>query len=503
MRELRTRAHVTTGRRDSAWQRLRRRARAVDRRLQRRWTRPQPRVVDQALVKLTEAADHSVLWIVLAVAGAAFGGRRGRRAAGYGLCALMFTSAMVNGPLKLIIARRRPTPHRWLRRMPVTSSFPSGHAASALAFAVAATREVPEAGVVLLPLAGAVACSRVYLGMHYPSDVLAGAAFGAAVGASTRSVASRVRNERAAESPDEDGSSNAVLVYSPHSGRSRRLGRARRYLERYGIQVAEQLPIQDVDRLPQVLRSAGTDHCLVIAAGGDGTVGAVAGHLVGAENPLGILPLGTGNDFARSLGIPLSARRAAKTIATGEVASVDLGRLTRDGQSPTYFAHAATVGLNVDFAKLATRASVRARLGRLTYLVASVYAFRERAPFSCVLRHDGVADELQLLQLSVISAPVIGGALGLNVRSPYGDDHRLDVLAVEDVPPGKILRAGLFLLLGVKRQVAGVRAMHVERLAVEGEQPLGLAVDGELDGDLPGEFEEVQGAIGVLTPRRA
>jgi diacylglycerol kinase family enzyme len=168
-----------------------------------------------------------------------------------------------------------------------------------------------------------------------------------------------------------------------------------------------------------------------------------------------------------------------------------------------YFAHAATVGLNVNFAKLATLASARARLGRLTYLVAAMYPLRGGTPFKCALEHDGVVDELSLLQLSVISAPVIGGALGLNVRGPHPDDHTLDVLAVEDVTAPKTLCAGLFLLLGIKRPVAAVRALHVERLGVGSEHPLGLALDGELDGTLPGQFETAAGAVRVITPRRS
>jgi diacylglycerol kinase family enzyme len=267
--------------------------------------------------------------------------------------------------------------------------------------------------------------------------------------------------------------------------------------------VEEELEIEHLDRLPELLRTPDGKPRLVIAAGGDGTVGSVAGHLAGAENPLGILPLGTGNDFARSLDIPLNPRRAAQLLGTGEISRVDLGRLTRPGGPPRYFAHAATAGLNVDFAKLATRASVRGRLGRLTYLAAAVYAVRERTTFRCTLEHDGVADELDLLQLSVISAPVVGGSLGLTVRGPHPAEHRLDVLAVEDVSPPKMFSAGLFLLVGINRSVPGVRALQVERLRVDSPQPLGLSLDGELDGNLPGQFEAIAGALRVIVPRRS
>ncbi|MBV9919112.1 MAG: phosphatase PAP2 family protein [Solirubrobacterales bacterium] len=481
----------------------RRLAGAADRRLMQRWTRRRPQPTDELLLMISQAADRSLLWLAIAATGSAFGGKRGRRAAERGVLALAVASATVNGPFKLLVGRRRPAPIRRLRRVPRSSSFPSGHSASAFAFAVAATRELPQAGVLLLPLAASVAYSRVYLGLHHPSDVAAGAAFGAAVGTAARAAAGRLGlgENGLAQSTAASLPSETVLVVSPRAGSSRGLARARRALVEHGIEVTEELNIEHLNRLPGLLRTAAGEPRLVIAAGGDGTVGSVAGHLARADNVLGILPLGTGNDFARSLDIPMNPARAAALLATGQISSVDLGRLTRAGQPPSYFAHAATVGLNVDFAKLATRASARARLGRLTYLAAAVYAVRERATFQCTLELDGVVDKLTLLQLSVISARVIGGALGLNLKGPHPDDHLLDVLAVEDVPPPKMLRAGLFLLLGIKRPVPGVRALHVKRVYVESELPLELTIDGELDGALPGQFDAVAGAIRVITPR--
>jgi diacylglycerol kinase family enzyme len=222
----------------------------------------------------------------------------------------------------------------------------------------------------------------------------------------------------------------------------------------------------------------------VIAAGGDGTVGSVAGCLAGTEHVLAIMPLGTANDFARSLDIPVNPRLAAMLMASGRITEVDVGRVLRPGEPTGYFVHAATCGINVSFAKLATRASVRARLGRLTYLAAGLTrrrAVRLHLRAASQRRHE----QLRLLQLSVINAPIVGGPLGLSVEGSRPDDHRLAVLAVEDVAIPRLVIAGLLLLLRVRRPIAGVRALDVASLSVESGQPLSLALDGELGASLP------------------
>jgi membrane-associated phospholipid phosphatase len=140
--------------------------------------------IDRTLVTVTRAADDSCLWFVVALGLAMIGGPRGRRAARRGLVAIALASAIANGPGKLLVPRRRP-PSRSLRalvRTPSSSSFPSGHSASAFAFATAVGGELPALAPVLVPLAGTVAYSRVYTAVHYPTDVVAGAAIGVACG---------------------------------------------------------------------------------------------------------------------------------------------------------------------------------------------------------------------------------------------------------------------------------------------------------------------------------
>jgi membrane-associated phospholipid phosphatase len=161
-----------------------RRVQHLDRQLMRRSFGARSPGLDRSLVAITRAASHSRLWLLIAAALAVFGGGQGRRAAGRGLIAIAIAAVVANGPAKLLARRRRPFSRSrpTLIRMPRSTSFPSGHSAAAFAFATGACAELPILAPVLVPLAGAVAYSRVHTGVHYPSDVAAGAAIGVGSG---------------------------------------------------------------------------------------------------------------------------------------------------------------------------------------------------------------------------------------------------------------------------------------------------------------------------------
>ena len=154
--------------------------RHLDHRLMKRSVRVRSPGLDRVLVGITRAANYSRLWLLIAGALAACGGRPGRRAATRGIIAIAVAAAVANGPVKLLVRRRRPSrPSRpTLIRMPRSTSFPSGHSAAAFAFATGACAELPVLAPVLVPLAGTVAYSRVHAGVHYPSDVAVGGAIG-------------------------------------------------------------------------------------------------------------------------------------------------------------------------------------------------------------------------------------------------------------------------------------------------------------------------------------
>jgi len=147
--------------------------------------------LDRPLRQVSKFANFSKPWFLIAAALALFGGRRGRRAAVTGAAAIGLTSLVVNQPMKLAGRRGRPNrtgmgvpENRWVR-MPTSTSFPSGHSASAAAFAVAVGDVLPQLNMPLRLAATVIAFSRVYTGVHYPGDVVVGAAVGALLGRAT------------------------------------------------------------------------------------------------------------------------------------------------------------------------------------------------------------------------------------------------------------------------------------------------------------------------------
>jgi undecaprenyl-diphosphatase len=154
-------------------------------------------LLDRPLRRVSDFADFSKPWLLVAAALALFGGTRGRRAAATGIVAIGLSSLLVNQLIKLVGERSRPDrtqlgvpESRWVL-MPSSTSFPSGHSASAAAFAVSVGDVLPKLRFPLRAAAGVVAFSRVYTGVHYPSDVLIGATVGALLGRTTSTIARR------------------------------------------------------------------------------------------------------------------------------------------------------------------------------------------------------------------------------------------------------------------------------------------------------------------------
>jgi undecaprenyl-diphosphatase len=154
--------------------------------------------LDEPLRRLSNAANNSGLWLAVAAGLGVAGGEAGRRAAVRGTVAIGVTSALVNLAVKSAWSRQRPdragagVPLWRNVRMPTSTSFPSGHAASGFAFASAIGREQPWVGLALRFLAAAVAYSRVHTGVHYPGDIVVGSLIGEGTGQAVAGLMDRL-----------------------------------------------------------------------------------------------------------------------------------------------------------------------------------------------------------------------------------------------------------------------------------------------------------------------
>lgn len=270
----------------------------------------------------------------------------------------------------------------------------------------------------------------------------------------------------------------AIVIHSPHSGRSGELSQALELLQRSGIEVTDCISIADLDNLPPQGTNwvqRGID--VAIAAGGDGLVGGVITHIAESSLPLGILPLGTSNDIARTLRIPQDIHSAAQVIAEGKEQEVDVGVAKPAEQAPHlaskhqsgpllkhigiekhgFFAHALTIGMNVQFARIATNIATRQRFGRLTYPYAALEVLASHDSLDVQLEFDDLAvpyartstqvqtiaapaaPELQMpfrchaLQVAVINAPIFGGQWELAIPNASVSDRLLDIVVIEDI----------------------------------------------------------------------
>ncbi|WP_142212880.1 bifunctional phosphatase PAP2/diacylglycerol kinase family protein [Streptomyces sp. SLBN-118] len=317
-------------------------------------------LAEPVLPRLSRSANHGLLWFGTAAGMAALGrGARSRRAAVRGMASLALASAAINTIGKRSVRRARPLLDvvpviRQLKRQPFTTSFPSGHAASAAAFATGVALESKAWGAVVAPVAASVAFSRVYTGVHHPSDVLVGAALGVGAAFALRgAVPTRSQlpppGRPHADAPALRAGKGLVVVVNRQAGSA---DSAR--LVRELLPLAEVVECAPGELSAELEKAAGRGRALGVL-GGDGTVNRAAAVAAARDVPLAVFPGGTLNHFAYDLGIE-TVQDTCRALAGGEAVRVDLGRFTPGpGGEPGHFLNTFSLGVYPELVRIRER----------------------------------------------------------------------------------------------------------------------------------------------------
>lgn len=224
----------------------------------------------------------------------------------------------------------------------------------------------------------------------------------------------------------------------------------------------------------ELARVNAPNYDLVVAFGGDGTINEVVNGLVEGDTPLGVIPFGTGNDFARSAGIPLGLRPALELVCRGTPLPTDVGIV-----NGRYFVNA--VGIGFDGRTNYEASKIKGLKGPLVILVAIFRTMRFWQAVPITLTVDGQSISGPAYLIGIGNGPSVGGGLKLTPQARL-DDGRLSVCHAADIAPWKILLNFPRLKSGTMYKLKEVTMLSGSKITVESEQPLPVHVDGEVLG---------------------
>ncbi len=293
------------------------------------------------------------------------------------------------------------------------------------------------------------------------------------------------------------GDQRAILIVNTRSRRGREHFRsAVEELSARGVVLEQTHAVTKPDRLVDTVRLAvGSGVPLVVIGGGDGTLSSVLPCFVGGSTVYGVLPLGTGNQFARDLGIPVDLKGACDVLTQGKVGCVDLGRV-----NGKYFLNVATVGLTTLIAAELTGEGKR-RLGRAVYFVALLRALIRLRPFQASLSMHPASpfESYKTLQIVIGNGRYHAGPFLLAPNASI-TDGRLVVYAIAGVSRWNLLKFALRLPGGHHVGLPEVPTHQVTRGELRTLPPQRVTVDGEIALTTPLRFEIVPRSLKVMVP---
>lgn len=263
-------------------------------------------------------------------------------------------------------------------------------------------------------------------------------------------------------------------------------------LRSYGIEPVHVECGRREDLSPLIVRHRDGVDCAVVG-GGDGTLNAAALGVMEAGLPLGILPLGTANDLARTLGIPFDLDGAAKVIAAGRTRRIDLGLVNGEP-----FFNVASLGLSAELAQKLT-GDIKRRFGRLGYALVAMKVLAQAKPFRARITSETESVRVRTLQIAVGNGRFYGGGNAVEKDAAIDDEH-LDLYSLEFERAWKLAFMARSFRSGEHGAWSEVRAIRAQEFDIRTRRPRPINADGEIVTQTPAHFSIRPSAVTVFAP---
>jgi YegS/Rv2252/BmrU family lipid kinase len=287
--------------------------------------------------------------------------------------------------------------------------------------------------------------------------------------------------------------SRALLLVNPRARRgAEEAGDIAAGLRRAGLELVVP-PSGSPSALSDLIHSHAGEVDRVVVAGGDGTINQAVQVLVEVALPLAIIPAGTANNLARTVGLPLDLESAIAIAAGSHRRPVDLGRV-----NGRWFCTTASIGLSVQITEELSPESKR-RWGPIAYALTAMRVLRRSHPFRADIAWEGGTRRTRTVQIVVGNGRHYGAALTVAPDATI-DDARLDLYSLEVNHWWELLKVAPFLKWGTHVHRREVEALRARVFEIRTRRPMPIDVDGELGAETPGRFEVVPRALEIFTP---
>lgn len=285
----------------------------------------------------------------------------------------------------------------------------------------------------------------------------------------------------------------SLLLVNRHSRRGHEtFSQVVSHLQALGFEVFEE-STEKPQQLPEIIRSYRDRVDLVIIGGGDGTLNAALEGLVDTQLPLGILPLGTANDLARTLQIPQSIAQACQVIAANNRRRIDLGKVNHK-----YFLNVASLGLSVQITHQLDKKAKR-RWGILAYAATAMKVVWKARPFRAEIRIGPDSIRVRTIQIAVGNGRYYGGGMAVADDAAI-NDQRLDLYSLECDRWWQLIVLVPAIWRGRQANWPGVRTLEGKEFEIYTRKPHPINADGEIVTYTPAKFRLIPKALTVFVP---